>query len=511
MPKLKTWRRPADPESGLAEITAASAKVDLSSDQDAAYLDAVTSRSRALGQGPWRHHKNIGEVRYSIGRSARVAGYSELFVERRDDKGEYKRVNDGQWADFGNTIYSPYDGQRGFIERFYTLMKVPADAVLIRVVDDDGDPDGYQFLSANEIDSESRDHLARRPMSDGITWVTLPSTRGGNDKLVRHVNAEDVLGRVWHPSYQYVEEPNSPLSSLDTECTALTLMTKSMIAKLRSRFAMSGLMYLPSEIGEARVAGAKEGTTTDVLSYLIKAMTANVKNWDSAEAAVPIFLRGPGASGGFIKHILDEASIADTDIKLRSELIERILFGMDVQQNASRSEDQNHWGSWNASDEERRIAVNPDLELLDWALTRLVLHDKMQKAGMEPAEILRHRIGHDLDRAAIRANAQEDVRQAADRGVANLLAIARRTGLQSDEILEGDEYVRWVGVKTQTPRLMMWGKPEYDEIPWDEINVTKPGPAESKPGDKPKSGPGVGDPGSPNGAKRSTPKGATPA
>jgi hypothetical protein len=490
MPKLKTWTRPQDRERGQRELTAAAASVNLREPKDRDYLGAVMSDSRAIARQCWRHYNRLGEVHYAVERSARVAGYADFIIQRKNDEGVWEQVKDGPLADIPATLYSPFGGHRGFIERFFALMKVPADSLLIRVVDDDGDMDGYQFLSSSEIDdADDILSLSRRDnQREGIRWVQLPSGRGGREKLVKDVAAEDVLGRIWHPDHEYVQRPNSSLIALDTECEVLDILTKTLKAKLKSRFALAGLSGNPNRAG-----------TTDVLDYVMRAMTANIDNWDNAEAMTAIMLRGPGAAGEQIKHILLDRDVVETDIRLRAELIERILFGLDVQQSATQnSQFENRWGDWNASDEERRIAVEPDLEMLDWSLTRLILNREMSDLNYSPEEINRHRIFHDLDRSAVKTNAQDDARQAMDRGVANKLAVARRTGLEQDETLEGDEYIRWVGVKTNEPYLATYGLDQAKGIDWTKVSKTaKPGPPAQQ-GGKGRAGPGVGDPGSPN-------------
>lgn len=515
MVKLRQFTRPLPKEAAHSELTAAAAVVDMSKEADRRYLKAVTSASKHSGIKPWQWYERLGEVAYSVNRSARVAGYADFKVQRLNDDGKtWDEVSSGPLSELPKTFSSPFNGPRGLIERFYALMKVPADSLLIRVREE-GEVVGFHFLGADEIDQSELDPtLTRAANREGIRWVMLPTTLGAEERLVRDVEARDVLGRVWHPDFRWIERPRSTLYALDTECEALDALTRSILGRLKSRFALNGMWYLPSELSEAKVATSRTSSgQSDLLQYISAAMLDGVSNWDKNTAHVPILLRGPGDAGKNIQEFLPNRAIETTDIQLRTELIERILFGMDIQQTAvTGGEEVSHWGSWNASDEERRIAVEPDLEMLDWALTTLILHPQMIEDGASSEEILRHRVWHDLDRASVRTNAQEDTRQAHDRGVANAVALARRTGLVDDEILEGDEYVRWVGSKTNEPYLMMFGLPEASKIDWTKVSATaKPGPAESNPGDKPKTGPGVGDPGSPNGAKRSTPKRATPA
>jgi hypothetical protein len=508
MPRLRSWTRKTGAE-GRTEITAAAAQINLASDDDRKYLDAVTNTSRNVSSKAWSHHDNIGEIHYAVSRSARLAGYARLFAYQIEEDGTAgPEVNDGLAGDIVRGIYSPYGGTRGLIERYFALMKVPADSYLIRVSDTDG-PDGYHFLSSHEIDGSSLDTMARDEFR-GIRWITLPANTGATNRLVRDVPREDVLGRVWVPSARYVEMSDSPLFALETECDVLRTLTLSIKAKLKSRFAMAGLLFIPAEIQQAEISGLTNTggqRVDDVLKYLISAMTRNVTNWDTAAALAPILLRGPGDAGEKIRHILLDREVFEADITLRAELVARILFGMDIQQQAvSGSKDANHWGAWAQGDDEKRVAVQPDLDNLAWALTRLVLHPQLEEAGMPPDQILKYRIGWDLAAASAKTNQQEDTRQAHDRGYASGKALMRSAGLdENDDELKGDEYVRWVGGKVRNARLMLWGLPEYDKIPWDDIEPepSTPGPPPDADGTDPLVGPGVGDPGSPNNEKRS--------
>jgi hypothetical protein len=379
----------------------------------------------------------------------------------------------------------------------------------VQIRDEEG-VDGYHFLSSHEIDNATMDGIGRGSFR-GLRWVTLPGTTGGDgSRLYRDVEARDVLGRVWNPSHQWVEMADSPLFALETECELLRTLTLSLKAKLRSRFATAGLLFIPSEITEAQVSGMTQTharQVDDVMNYLIQALTRNITNWEDAKAWLPILLRGPGDVGEKIRHIVMDRELLETDIQLRAELIQRILFGLDIQQESVKGNTaSNHWNAWNQSEEERRIAVAPDLENLSWALTRLVLYRELSSRGTMPPEMIaQRRLRIDLSAAAVRTNFQEDARQANELGVGNRKAIARATGLNDDEIMVGDEYVQWVGRKVDNPQLMLWGTDEYDQIPWDEVIQQKndPGPPAETDRGRTSAGPGVGDPGSPNDQNRS--------
>lgn len=499
------------------EVTAA-AEIDLNNRTGQDYTRATVSNSRREGERPWKWYEDIGEVHYAISRAARIAGYAKLQCVRLDETGQIEdTVDDGLAADIVASISSPYGGTRGLIDRYYTLMKVPGDSYLIDVTDDDGDSEGLHFLSPDEVDMSSFSRW--KPGKGTLRWITVPhqpstNTGTGSSAFWREINNEDMLGRVWIPNRRYVDMTDSALTALDVECEALDLLTKTIKAKLMSRFALAGLMFLPDTIANARVT--KNQTTIagqevdNTVNYLIAAMTKNVKNWEDATAFMPLLLRGPADAGDQIKHIVMDREVFQTDLELRAELINRILQGLDSNQDTTKGTgDQNHFSAWAASDEERRVAVQPDLEFMCWALTRLVLHRRLQDAGMGPEEIVRHAVWYDLSAAAVHANQQEDARQLHDRGLISDQATRDMSGIRETDKISPEEYVRWVGTQTKNPVLMMHGHPENDKIDWEKAMPAPvvPGPAPDSPADESEAGPGGGgSDGSPDNTDTDTPR-----
>lgn len=509
-------------ESGAArEDVVASAFIDIRDDVDAAYLRATVGATKAKSARPWDWYEKIGEVEQAISRSARLAGYAELGAYQLGPDGKPgERLTTGRAAEIVAGIYSPYGGVRYLIDRFYTLMKVPADSYLIRNRDPDtGQVDGYDFISADEIDTASLADITRgdRPMTM-IKRITLPARASSSgeqqSRFTIDIRPGDFLGRVWAPGHRFVDQAESRLNALDTECEVLHLLTQNMKSKLLSRFALGGILFLPSEISDVLVAkpGAPGEFVNDtVTNQLISSMLANVSNHGSAAGALPIILKGPGQFGEMIRHIIEDRVIDTTDLALRSELIDRILVGLDVQQNAVQGvgSQTNHWGAWAVQDEERRVAVAPDLEMMCWALTRLVLHAELMGSPEARAELGSTVVWYDLTDAATKANQTEDARQAGDQGTINQAAVRRMQGIPESDALTGDEYIRFVGLKCQNPYLAVWKMPEAEGIDWEAAGVTKPGPAPSAAPDSPV-GPGVGQPGSPDSNDSDTPRSKRP-
>jgi hypothetical protein len=149
----------------------------------------------------------------------------------------------------------------------------------------------------------------------------------------------------------------------------------------------------------------------------------------------------------------------------------------------------------------------------DWALTRLVLHRQMVEDGVAPEQILKFAIRHNLSRSAIRANQQEDARQARDRGLITAKGTMELSGIDNTMHLDpnSEEYIRWVGLQTKNPMLMAYGTKGYEDVDWDTVAKfpAKAGPGSDSPADDSQAGPGKSS-GSPDDNETDTPRSKRP-
>ena len=293
-------------------------------------------------------------------------------------------------------------------------------------------------------------------------------------------------------------------------------MTKSLKGRIRSRFALAGLLFVPSEITNVVVAGRRGGASMDIFDYLSKAMSTSVSRHDEASVALPIMMRGKGEAGAQIRWITIDRELLEADLKLRNQVIEEILFGLDIQPAATRGEgDQTHWNAWATSDEELRIAVQPDLDIVCFDLTRLILHPALEDAGWGMDRIAKVRIAWDISESAVRSNKQEDTRQAFDLGLASGQSVRRVTGLGDEDAASYNEYLHWAGRQTKNEYLMLTTATSPEQVDWAKVELYSgkakpPGPAPDSPTEPTKVGPGVGDPGSPDDRDSDTPKSEEP-
>lgn len=496
--------------------TFAAEPVDLGERADANYMASAVSRMAKANKRAWNWYTKIGEIHYAVSRASRTAGYASLGAYRLNADGTIGKKFTGASveAEIATQMYSPTGGTRGLIERFITHMKVPGDTWLIRCRDDEGEPDGYDFVAAEEWSAESLEGLrnedaSKRPKE--MLRVTMPGTNGRNST----VKIDDVIGRVWRPAGMFADLADSPMYALDDTCEILHSLTRGLKVKLAQKMVMTGFIYIPSEVNDARTAAPKgKGAAlhdNKIIDQVLRAAQHAALNPDDPMSPIPIVVSGQGDQSENLRYIIPDFKIFEVEMSLRTELIDRILFGLDINpQGVKGTTEANHWGAWAAADDEMRINIKPDLETMCWALTRLILYAEMVDRGLPAGRITKCCIWYDLSKAVAKTNLAEDGRQAFDRKQIGPGAARRMAGIDNADAPTDDELIRMVGNDMGLPQLALHGVKAADKIDWDKVTPTKTGPNPDSQAPKSKVGPGKGQPGSPNDRDSDTPKRKTP-
>ena len=501
----------------------ASAVVDVTTPDDLAYFRSVIQHQQRQNRKPWQWYSELGEVHYALSRGARIAGYVRLGAYKLDANGNPGKqiTGDTVEARVARRLSSPYGGTRALAERYFTLMKVPAECWLVRLRVD-GEIVGYDFVGAEEWDLASVEEAmrSRKLKPDAkVRRITMPAAKGGGGTALSiEIEARDILGRVWRPSARWIDMADSSLLSNETNCDLLSLLTKGLRAKLLNRLIANGVWYVPSELNDIRTAAPtgegeeRQLSSNKVVDKLLKSAIHGITNPGDPTSALPNFVVGPAAHSEAFRHITADLQVYDVEMKLRQELIDRILMGLDVQpQDVKGMGDSNHWSAWAVSDDERRVNVQPEIETMCWALTEMVLRAEMREAGLPAGRISNTIIWYDMTRANVKTNLAEDARQASDRGQISDSGARLLTGIDESLAPSEDERIRWVGRQIRDPYLATFGLKRASEIDWGKVGAGKGnGPQANSPADKPKAGPG-NDSGAPGKSESNTPRKLRPA
>lgn len=497
-----------DRPSGHSEGFSAQS-LDLGEINNIRKLQVIKSRTVADTTRAWEWYDAIPELHYGINHAAAVGGHATFHPKKVVNGEPTGEVKNRTLIAIYDEIWSPHGGQRGLIEQFFRLMKLKAHAHLLALPQG-----GYDFVSDDELTFE--EGRIRRFMLP----VTSNMSAAERDSFAIDVRPQDYLGRIWRPHPRWLEIPDSPMKALDGICEQLDLMTKGVRARLMSRIAMAGILFVPSEISEVIAtpyAGATVFSRDRVINSIVGAYMANMQNHTDAIATMPFILRGPGATSEFIRFITTDRDILEVDMELRAEAANRMLQGLDIQPSVVEGNgDSNHWSAWADRDEELRAQITPDLEMLSFALDVLLINRLAIERGVPQSVIDSTRTIPDLSGATARPNLAEDARQAYDRFAVGTEGVRKMAGISDEFAPDDQERIRMIGNKIGDPYLATFGLPEAANIDWDKVVAlqpkTAPGPNPTSPSSKPKVGPGTaGSPGQPGKGDSDSPKSKRPA
>jgi hypothetical protein len=483
--------------------TLAAVELNLRNKEDQQYLADALLHARTRAVTAWKHFERLGVVRYPLHRAARIAGAATLHCTRLDEDntptGPVGRsgTTNALASDIVGGIYSRLGGVRGLIERYFLHQKVPADSHLIRVNEGRG-YDGYMFLSPDELQTP-QDAIPGTNGAPGLRWIMSPRGATGGGGVERTIARQDYLGRVWSPSARFVNLPDSPLFTLDGDCDLFYRMNIVLRAQYRSRAIVGNALFLPSSLNQLAQGEVTATGSTELVQRWAEIERRNAELSEEGDAVdvAHIIVSGSDDAGEKIREITFGRETLETDLKLRAELFDRIMFALDINTRATTGESQNHFSAWSDNADELRLAVKPDVEAMCWAFTRLILRPQLLNAGVDPAEVNQLVVWYDLSEASIKINRQEDSRQLVDRGGLALRTARKVGGFEETDAPTEEEYVRQLGFMMKNPYLATYGLAIADKIDMEQAMPKPPGkPAEGK-GDPPESD-GGGDPGSPD-------------
>lgn len=491
------------PNSNKGVSTLAAVDLNLRNKADQQYLTDALLHSRTMAAKAWQHYKRLGVVRYPLNRAARIAGAATLHCTRLDEDNNptgpigRRGTTEAIATDIVAGIYSRLGGVRGLIERYFLHQKVPADSHLIRVKENGG-YDGYMFLSPSELQIPE-DAIPGTNGATGLKWVMSPRGATGGGGVERPIARRDYLGRVWSPSAEYINLPDSPLYTLDGDCDLFYRMNLVLRAQYRSRALIGNALFLPASLNQLAQGEVTATGSTELVARWAEIERRNAELSEEGDAidVAHIIVSGTDDAGEKIREITFGRETLETDLKLRAELFDRIMFALDINTRASTGDSQNHFSAWSDNADELRLAVKPDVEAMCWAFTRLILWPQLKDAGVEPAEIMRLAVGYDISEASVKINRQEDSRQLIDRGGLALRTGRKVGGFEETDAPTEEEYVRQLGFITKNPYLATFGLDIADEIDWDMAMPKPPGKPLQGQGD-PAESDGGGDPGSPD-------------
>jgi len=432
-------------------------------------------------QRAWTWYDRIGEVHFGLNNGARECSRANLMAVKWNSPDDFTEQS-GYPQDLVMSLQSEHGGTPTLISRYYLNSKVTGDGYIYGFPEAPESPYmWFDFLSTDELQSSN----AVDPNAP-IWRVRQPEATGTtvDNKQVVNLNT-DILIRLWNPHPRYSNVADSSLKALDLICEELDLLTQSLKAKITSRLAMAGILYIADRLQivptEPPNGDPNRLSEDPLMDYIIQMFTTAIMHPDEPSAIMPILLRGPQAEvDQLIKWIPLDREIFATDISQRDELIKRILHGLDLRpEQVEGFSESNHWSAWSTQDVHLKVDVTPDLVALCWALTKDFLWPQLLESPdfTDKANVRDYSLWFDLANLTVRPNRTEEFNQLAAGAAVSRAAQRAAASVQEEDAPDDIEEVRMIGWKTGDPYLFLWKNPEAEEIDFTKIKgASPPGP-----------------------------------
>lgn len=397
----------------------------------------------------WRYYDLHGEVHYPMTVGANLCSRVDLVLQKRNANGEWAidHHRDGMAA-LDQVVGMGLDD---FWRSVWMNTGLAGEFVLV-ITQRTGFYD-VEVFSNVEVYQET----------DG-RWVRTDDS-GRREYLDRSAR----ITRAWRPHPKFRRNSDSGVRSVLNECKELELLKLALLAKITSRLASVGILFLPNSLSMPNPdPEASNGTLSgDSLIQMLTALfSAPLRNPGSSAAAMPVFMRGPDDAGEKIRHIILDTSLDAVEEKHRLELRQAIAQGIELPiQTQTSISDTNHWGAWHVSESALNDHCLPVCRSGANLLTTRVLYPWLRQREMSETDVRSYRFWPDASRAALGLNRADLARQLYDRGELSGDTLRLAHGYDESVAPSDKEIVRWLGVKLNNPAMATFGmKGIPDEI-----------------------------------------------
>ncbi|MFJ9029806.1 hypothetical protein ACIRQP_14985 [Streptomyces sp. NPDC102274] len=372
----------------------------------------------------WYFYDAIGELRSAVTWIANAVSRAELYAAEVDpDTGMPTGPTDNAKAKAAVTAALGGAAHRAQLQ--YTMAvnwQIPGEVfVLVRpgkaARGGAPAPDEWIALSGTEVDYSG----ARWSYKDPMTGVK------------KDLALDDLLMRVWspHPRIQY--HADSAVRPALPVLREIEKASQNIAARLDSRLAGNGVMFLPEEINfpeqESGATGA-EG----FMEYLAGIAARSMQTPGTAAAQVPVMAQIPADMIDAIKHI-DLATAFDAAVvALRADGIKRLAESLDMPNEVATGSTAaaNHWGSWKVEEDTYKIYIEPLLDRLGDALTTHWYRPTLTRMGVTDPD--RYRLAWNTSEIVQRPNRTEDLKWLHEHDLISDETMRAEVGVGEDDI-----------------------------------------------------------------------------
>lgn len=455
----------------------------------------TTANAEAIkrANAPWQetalaYYTQVGELWYASQFYSQSLAKLELTANEKDPKGGWALTKNPDVQACLDRIQDPGGGRSQMLGAYGRLMFLVGEAFLLGSIGPYGEQ--WEMLSPVELRVATDKTFERRfrASDNAPTIIRVP------DPDTEPAVGDGQAYRLWRPSPTYSGDCDSPVRAILELCEELLLLQRAVRARARNRLAGNGILFIPDGLSFTPVEAVpdEDPEEDEFMARLIEAMVAPIEDEGSANAVVPLVLRGAAEDGKAILHIkTHDPNATYPETGLRKEAIERIALGLDIPPEVLLGmANANHWTAWQIDEQTWKAHLQPIAQHLVDELTAAYFRPALDLLGIENPED--YSIGYNASAIINRPDRGKDAEDAHA-----VIAISDEAYRAAKGFDEGDkppefEYRRRAGLLVKDGGLAVTGiptlRPEKGEI----------SPAQSDAGVPTGGGPGVSPaPGSP--------------
>lgn len=401
-------------------------------------LDGTSWKTFRLGTTQWqteawRQYDICGELRYAANWMGSAISRSRLYVAEIDDKGRAgKEVTDPALAILGETVFggpaNKAEAQRLLGVQLYLT--------------------GESYIVAEEVASSSKDiwyvasNAEVKRQGDTIK-VKRSNVYGGGTHELR--NGRDLLIRCWTPHPQLYDAADSSVRAVLPTLREIEQLTKKVFAKIDSRLAGAGVLFVPSEVEFPRGEKDPPGIA-GFQAMLGRMMSQAMTDQSSASALVPLIVKVAGEWLDKIKWQTFETPFDAETLTYRSDAVRRLALGLDMPPEVLLGQGgANHWSAWQIEESTIKLQVEPVLARIVDALTEAYL--KPALTVLRVADPEKYTFWYDTSPLAIRPDRQADALALDERDLLSPAAVRKAGNWSEDDKPTQAEYERKLATK----------------------------------------------------------------
>ena len=377
----------------------------------------------------WKMYDEIGELRYAANWFGNVLSRTMLHVVKKDQStGTWEIVKIGSGVTALDELFGGADGQAEMLKSIGINFFVAGECYLVGRQprperDEQPGDDIWEIVSTEEMSTGSGGGWTIT-YDDGLPPITL--------------GADEVVIRLWNPHPRKRMMPDSPTRAALPVLRELLLLSRRVLAQVRSQIAGNGLVFIPSEMSFPPDPERPNLTAAEALmTQLGEAMLDAIEDPTSPAAVVPVIASAPGEHIDKVQKIDFWTPFDEQLPTLRKEAIGRAAVTLDVPAEVLLgTADLNHWSAWQVEESSIKVNIEPALETIARCLSTGYLWDITGNTDEQ--------VGVDTSKLRLRPNRSKEAIELWDRGELSSEAMRRETGFDESDAPSEQEYRLWL-------------------------------------------------------------------